>query len=84
MFTIYMYGISKIFSTEGSFMWKLSVSWCFTVNINGHTSYHEGKYYETCSTCLLSEDTTLLPGVKSKGRYLFLFSKASLFPQLQI
>lgn len=43
-------------------------------NINGHTSYHDGKYYETCDDCLLSEDTTLLPDGKSKGRYLFLFS----------
>ncbi|CAJ1068906.1 uncharacterized protein LOC117818940 [Xyrichtys novacula] len=51
-----------------------------TFNINGHTSYHEGKYYETCSDCLLSEDTTLLPDGKSKGRYLFLFSK--VFPSL--
>lgn len=48
----------------------------FTVNINGHTSYHDGKYYETCSDCLLSEDTTLLPDGKSKGRYLFLYSEA--------
>lgn len=46
-----------------------------TVNINGHTSYHDGKYYETCPDCLLSEDTTLLPDRSSKGRYLFLFSK---------
>uniref|UniRef100_UPI0037E75EFD saxitoxin and tetrodotoxin-binding protein 2-like n=1 Tax=Semicossyphus pulcher TaxID=241346 RepID=UPI0037E75EFD len=46
-----------------------------TFNINGHTSYHDGKYYETCSDCLLSEDTTLLPDGKSKGRYLFLFTK---------
>ncbi|XP_034547979.1 uncharacterized protein LOC117818940 [Notolabrus celidotus] len=46
-----------------------------TFNINGHTSYHEGKYYETCSDCLLSEDTTLLPDGKTKGRYLFLFTK---------
>lgn len=58
---------------------EVSLSWCFTVNINGHTSYHDGKYYETCSECLLSEDTTLLPDGKSKGRYLFLFSKAFLF-----
>lgn len=48
----------------------------FTDNINGHTSYHDGKYYETCSDCLLSEDTTLLPDGKSKGRYFFLFSKS--------
>lgn len=48
----------------------------FTVNINGHTSYHDGKYYETCPDCLLSEDTTLLPDGKSKGRYLFLYSEA--------
>ncbi|XP_041643718.1 uncharacterized protein LOC121509961 [Cheilinus undulatus] len=47
-----------------------------TFNINGHTSYHEGKYYETCADCLLSEDTTLLPDGKSKGRYLFLFTKS--------
>ncbi|CAK6970494.1 uncharacterized protein LOC128365140 [Scomber scombrus] len=46
-----------------------------TLNINGHTSYHDGKYYETCSNCLLSEDTTLLPDGKSKGRYLFLFTR---------
>ncbi|KAK5871355.1 hypothetical protein PBY51_004240 [Eleginops maclovinus] len=46
-----------------------------TFNINGHTSYHDGKYYETCSDCLLSEDTTLLPDGKSKGRYLFLFTR---------
>ncbi|CAI5637034.1 unnamed protein product [Oreochromis niloticus] len=44
-------------------------------NINGHTSYHDGKYYETCSNCLLSEDTTLLPDGKSKGRYFFLFTR---------
>ncbi|XP_012716814.3 uncharacterized protein LOC105925488 isoform X1 [Fundulus heteroclitus] len=43
--------------------------------INGHTSYHDGKYYGTCSDCLLSEDTTLLPDGKSKGRYLFLFTR---------
>ncbi|XP_041856242.1 uncharacterized protein LOC121649459 [Melanotaenia boesemani] len=46
-----------------------------TYIINGHTSYHDGKYYETCSDCLLSEDTTLLPDGKSKGRYLFLFTR---------
>ncbi|XP_008417092.1 uncharacterized protein LOC103470431 [Poecilia reticulata] len=46
-----------------------------TFIINGHTSYHDGKYYETCSDCLLSEDTTLLPDGKSKGRYLFLFTR---------
>ncbi|XP_024908838.1 uncharacterized protein LOC103398126 isoform X2 [Cynoglossus semilaevis] len=46
----------------------------FTMNINGHTSYHDGKYYETCADCLLSEDTTLLPDGKSKGRYFFLFN----------
>lgn len=46
-----------------------------TFNINGHTSYHDGRYYETCSDCLLSEDTTLLPDGKSKGRYLFLFTR---------
>ncbi|XP_030593778.1 uncharacterized protein LOC115785959 [Archocentrus centrarchus] len=46
-----------------------------TYNINGHTSYHDGKYYETCSDCLLSEDTTLLPDGKSKGRYFFLFTR---------
>ncbi|KAL6114335.1 uncharacterized protein ACO6RY_05124 [Pungitius sinensis] len=46
-----------------------------TFNINGHTSYHDGKYYETCSDCLLSEDTTLLPDGKSKGRYLYLFTR---------
>ncbi|XP_037632913.1 uncharacterized protein LOC119492494 [Sebastes umbrosus] len=46
-----------------------------TFNIKGHTSYHDGKYYETCSDCLLSEDTTLLPDGKSKGRYLFLFTR---------
>ncbi|KAG7490335.1 hypothetical protein JOB18_033338 [Solea senegalensis] len=46
-----------------------------TVNINGHTSYHDGKYYETCADCLLSEDTTLLPDGKSKGRYFFLFTR---------
>lgn len=56
----------------------------FTVNINGHTSYHDGKYYETCSDCLLSEDTTLLPDGKSKGRYLFLYSKPfSLYPAVK-
>ncbi|XP_044053680.1 uncharacterized protein LOC122876876 isoform X1 [Siniperca chuatsi] len=44
-------------------------------NIKGHTSYHDGKYYETCSDCLLSEDTTFLPDGKSKGRYLFLFTR---------
>ncbi|CAL9708251.1 unnamed protein product [Knipowitschia caucasica] len=47
-----------------------------TFNINGHTSYHEGKYYETCADCLLSEDTTLLPDGTSKGRYLFLFTRS--------
>lgn len=52
----------------------------FTDNINGHTSYHDGKYYETCSNCLLSEDTTLLPDGKSKGRYFFLFSKSFFKP----
>ncbi|KAF0033770.1 hypothetical protein F2P81_013836 [Scophthalmus maximus] len=46
-----------------------------TVNIHGHTSYHDGKYYETCADCLLSEDTTLLPDGKSKGRYLYLFTR---------
>ncbi|KAL3063101.1 hypothetical protein OYC64_002812 [Pagothenia borchgrevinki] len=46
-----------------------------TFNINGHTSYHDGKYYETCSDCLLSEDTTFLPDGKSKGRYFFLFTR---------
>ncbi|XP_072289656.1 saxitoxin and tetrodotoxin-binding protein 1-like [Eucyclogobius newberryi] len=46
-----------------------------TFNINGHTSYHDGKYYETCADCLLSEDTTLLPDGNSKGRYLFLFTR---------
>ncbi|XP_029915015.1 uncharacterized protein LOC115364639 [Myripristis murdjan] len=46
-----------------------------TFNINGHTSYHEGKYYETCADCLLSEDTTLLPDGETKGRYLFLFTR---------
>ncbi|XP_029367545.1 uncharacterized protein LOC115049452 [Echeneis naucrates] len=46
-----------------------------TVYINGHTSYHDGKYYETCADCLLSEDTTLLPNSQSKGRYLFLFTR---------
>ncbi|KAM9858827.1 saxitoxin and tetrodotoxin-binding protein 1-like [Aulostomus maculatus] len=46
-----------------------------TFNINGHTSYHDGKYYETCADCLLSEDTTLLPDGKSKGRYIFLFTR---------
>ncbi|XP_047447067.1 uncharacterized protein LOC125011782 [Mugil cephalus] len=46
-----------------------------TFIINGHTSYHDGKYYETCSDCLLSEDTTLLPDGKSKGRYIFLFTR---------
>ncbi|XP_077457441.1 uncharacterized protein LOC144074742 [Stigmatopora argus] len=46
-----------------------------TFNINNHTSYHEGKYYATCADCLLSEDTTLLPDGKSKGRYLFLFTR---------
>jgi len=47
-----------------------------TFNINGHTSYHEGKYYETCADCLLSEDTTLLPDGETKGRYLFLFTRS--------
>lgn len=51
---------------------------CILVVINGHTSYHDGKYYETCEDCLLSEDTTLLPDGKTKGRYLFLYSKAFL------
>jgi len=60
------------------------LSWCFTVNINGHTSYHDGKYYETCSDCLLSEDTTFLPDGKSKGRYFFLFSKTFHSPTLLI
>ncbi|KAF6729593.1 Saxitoxin and tetrodotoxin-binding protein 1 [Oryzias melastigma] len=46
-----------------------------TFVINGHTSYHDGKYYETCEACLLSEDTTLLPDGKSKGRYLFLYTR---------
>ncbi|KAM6930323.1 uncharacterized protein FYW49_002338 [Xenentodon cancila] len=46
-----------------------------TFVINGHTSYHDGKYYDTCSDCLLSEDTTLLPDGNSKGRYLFLFTR---------
>ncbi|XP_061624019.1 uncharacterized protein LOC133475331 [Phyllopteryx taeniolatus] len=48
----------------------------FTFIINNHTSYHDGKYYSTCSECLLSEDTTLLPDGKSKGRYLFLFTRS--------
>ncbi|XP_068594908.1 saxitoxin and tetrodotoxin-binding protein 1-like [Brachionichthys hirsutus] len=46
-----------------------------TFIINGHTSYHDGKYYETCSDCILSEDTTFLPDGESKGRYLFLFTR---------
>ncbi|CAL8346630.1 unnamed protein product [Lota lota] len=46
-----------------------------TFNINGHTSYHDGKYYETCAECLLSEDTTLLPDGETKGRYFFLFTR---------
>uniref|UniRef100_A0A3P9IPC1 Apolipoprotein M n=1 Tax=Oryzias latipes TaxID=8090 RepID=A0A3P9IPC1_ORYLA len=46
-----------------------------TFVINGHTSYHDGKYYETCEDCLLSEDTTLLPDGKTKGRYLFLYTR---------
>ncbi|KAM6964844.1 saxitoxin and tetrodotoxin-binding protein 1-like [Aplochiton taeniatus] len=45
-------------------------------NINGHTSYHDGKYYETCADCLLSEDICLLPDGVTKGRYLFLFTKS--------
>lgn len=45
-------------------------------NINGHTSYHDGKYYETCADCLLSEDTCLLPDGVTRGRYLFLFTKS--------
>ncbi|XP_053277228.1 uncharacterized protein LOC128438640 [Pleuronectes platessa] len=44
-------------------------------NINGHSSYHDGKYYETCADCLLSEDYTLLPDGKTKGRYFFLFTR---------
>ncbi|XP_061673223.1 uncharacterized protein LOC133499331 [Syngnathoides biaculeatus] len=48
----------------------------FTFTINNHTSYHDGKYYATCPDCLLSEDTTLLPDGKSKGRYLFLFTRS--------
>nr|XP_020449924.1 uncharacterized protein LOC109956854 [Monopterus albus] len=47
----------------------------FTFNIHGHTSYHDGKFYETCADCLLSEDTTLLPDGQSKGRYLYLFTR---------
>ncbi|MEQ2235535.1 hypothetical protein ILYODFUR_003307 [Ilyodon furcidens] len=56
-----------------------------TFIINGHTSYHDGKYYETCSDCLLSEDTTLLPDGKSKGRYLFLFTRTGALepPELE-
>ncbi|XP_042343401.1 uncharacterized protein LOC121943877 [Plectropomus leopardus] len=46
-----------------------------TFIINGVTSYHDGKYYETCADCLLSEDTTVLSDGKSKGRYLFLFTR---------
>lgn len=73
-----------IFSLHCGYIHVAAVfSWRFTVNINGHTSYHDGKFYETCSDCLLSEDTTLLPDGKSKGRYLFLFSKF-LFPPSQI
>lgn len=51
-----------------------------TFNIQGHTSYHEGKYYETCADCLMSEDTTLLPESDKKGRYLFLFTKSGELP----
>ncbi|XP_076015906.1 uncharacterized protein LOC143008164 [Genypterus blacodes] len=47
-----------------------------TFTINGHTSYHDGKYYATCPDCLLSEDTTLLPDGKNKGRYMFLFTRS--------
>ncbi|XP_028312146.1 uncharacterized protein LOC114469132 [Gouania willdenowi] len=53
-------------------------------NINGHTSYHDGKYYETCSDCLLSEDTTLLPDGKTKGRYLFLFTRTGALDQSEL
>ncbi|XP_020506582.1 saxitoxin and tetrodotoxin-binding protein 2 [Labrus bergylta] len=55
-----------------------------TFAINGHTSYHDGKYYETCADCLLSEDTTLLPDGKSKGRYLFLFTKTGNLEQSEL
>ncbi|KAJ3604603.1 hypothetical protein NHX12_029343 [Muraenolepis orangiensis] len=53
-----------------------------TFNINGHTSYHDGKYYESCAECLLSEDTTLLPDGETKGRYLFLFTVLLFFLHL--
>ncbi|XP_038147747.1 uncharacterized protein LOC119787782 [Cyprinodon tularosa] len=52
--------------------------------INGHTSYHDGKYYETCSDCLLSEDTTLLPDGESKGRYLFLFTRTGALQPFEL
>jgi len=46
-----------------------------TFNIMGETSNHEGRYYETCADCLLSDDTTLLPNGESKGRYLLMFTR---------
>ncbi|KAK0134243.1 Saxitoxin and tetrodotoxin-binding protein 2 [Merluccius polli] len=55
-----------------------------TFIINGHTSYHDGKYYETCDDCLLSEDTTLLPDGETKGRYLFLFTRTGELDEAEL
>jgi len=55
-----------------------------TFNILGHTSYHEGKYFETCAECLLSEDTTLLPDGETKGRYLFLFTRTGKIDEAEL
>ncbi|CAL1585768.1 unnamed protein product [Knipowitschia caucasica] len=45
-------------------------------NNNGHTIYREGKFYETCADCLLSEDTICGPDGTSMGRFLFLFTRS--------
>lgn len=55
-----------------------------TFNIHGHTSYHDGKYYETCPDCLLTIDTTLLPDGQSKGRYVFLFTRTGGVDESQL
>ncbi|XP_053725681.1 uncharacterized protein LOC128761999 [Synchiropus splendidus] len=46
-----------------------------TFTINGHTSFHDWKYFETCPDCLMSEDTTMLPDDTAMGRYFYLFTR---------
>lgn len=52
--------------------------------IHGHTSYHDGQYYETCPDCLLSTDTTQLPDGESKGRYIFLYTRTGKLEESQL